>query len=597
MADVDQLARDVVRARDPVAALGRVIPLLSPVEAVHVVDSVFWRLPAYCDEDVLMSAAEAYRVTGALDAALLLDGLALQMRRAEPAAPVDERADARAVLAAVDPQARLRDALVAEVASPENAADLLLRVWRRLPVVTDYWVVYHAAKAFEDAGRLPGAMVLAGYALQLVPNRSRSDRPAATLLRGLLRRGRYAAARSVAAAWLRPDEGWAQHPPWPEHLARAAPISPLPSPKRLGCGAVELVPADTRPALAGLPDGGACPPCLAELKRPQAREPIALYRLLDADVFLNGDDVAVFGSDGTPYPELSVGRPPVLVRTAAAASPVIGRNRAVLVSDLFPVPNLCHFLCDQMPKLALYRRSGSRLDAATVIGARLRYPFQTDIAARFGAGEWLPTDVATRVRVAELSVVSTCAENQHPAHLGAPWAMAAIRAAFGLPASEATASGIGHRRLYVSRSDARSRRVVNEAELLSVLLPAGFEVVVPGSLAIADQAALFAQASHVVGAHGAGMTNIAFCSPGARVLELFHRHYGTYAFAILAQAGRLDYRPLMADDASLDGTSSPDAKDGIDWIGRDMRIDVAAVSQWLAIPRRHHAASGPDASR
>ena len=580
MADVDQLARDVVRACDPVAALGRVLPLLPPVEAVHVFESVFWRLPAYCDADVLLAAAGAYRDTGALDAALLMDGFVAQMGRRGPAAPAGERADARDIVTAADPQSRLRSALADKGPSAEEKSDLLLRVWERLPVVTDYWVVYHATKAFEDAGRLSGASVLAGYALQLVPHRSRSSNPAATLLRGLLRRGRYAAARSVAAAWLRPGEGWAQDPPWPEHLARAAPIAPLPAPVRLGCGAVELVPADTRPALNGLPDVDACPRCLQELRVDQTREAVTLYRLLDAEVFLHGDDVAVFGSDGTPYPELSVGRPPALVRAAAAGAPTTGRNRAVLVSDLFPVPNLCHFLCDQMPKLALYRRAGSRLDTATVIGARLRYPFQADIAARFGANEWLPTDVATRVRVAELSVVSTCAENQHPAHLGAPWAMAAIRAAFGLPASDLPATD--QRRLYVSRSDARSRRVVNEAELLSVLLPAGFEVVVPGSLAVADQAALFAQASHVVGAHGAGMTNVAFCAPGTRVLELFHRNYGTYAFAVLAQAGGLDYRPVMADDASLDGAQAPDTSENIDWIGRDMRVDVAAVARWLA---------------
>lgn len=597
MADADQLARDVVSVRDPVAALGDIIPRLSPVEAVHVVDSVFWRLPAYCDAEVLAAAAAAYRATGAVDAALLLDGFARQMRPTGPAMPLDGLVDDRAILTAADPQTRLRDTLDDRDASAEWKSDLLLRVWQRLPVVTDYWVPHHAAEAFEHAGRVPGAMVLAGYALQLVPHRSRSSNPAATLLRGLLRRGRYAAARSLAETWLRPDEGWAQDPPWSEHLARAARVAPLPAPARMGCGAVELVPADTRPAMTGLPEVEACPACLAELKLPQTREPVTLYRLLDAEVLLHGDDVAVFGSDGTPYPELSVGRPPALVRAAAAGAPTTGRNRAVLVADLFPQPNLCHFLTDQMPKMALYRRGGCRFDTATVIGARLRYPFQAEVAARFGVTEWLPTDLPLRVRVAELSVVSTCVENQHPAHLGAPWALAAIRSAFGVPAT-----GVGHRRLYVSRSDAASRRVTNEAELLAVLVPAGFEVVVPGSLTVAEQAALFAQASHVVGAHGAGMTNIAFCPPGTRVLELFHRRYGTYAFAVLAQAARLDYRPLLADDASLDRAPPPDEPPGIGWIGRDMRVGMAAVDEWLnstdvAFPGRGHAASGLRVSR
>ena len=180
----------------------------------------------------------------------------------------------------------------------------------------------------------------------------------------------------------------------------------------------------------------------------------------------------------------------------------------MIVSDINPVSNYSHFLSDQAPRLALYASAGVALDTVSVIGPRL-VPFQREIAERFGAGEWIHTDRICTVRAAELWILTTCAEPRHPAHFGAAWARAAIRGAFGVgPARVGTG-----RRLYVSRADADRRRLVGEAACSTDCGPLGFEVVLPGRLPVAAQAALFAQASDVVGPHGAGLTNVLFCAP------------------------------------------------------------------------------------
>lgn len=77
------------------------------------------------------------------------------------------------------------------------------------------------------------------------------------------------------------------------------------------------------------------------------------------------------------------------------------------------------------------------------------------------------------------------------------------------------------RRLFVSRSDAAKRRLLNEPDLHNVLTRHGFEIVVPGTLPVAAQAELFSQAAAVCGPHGAGLTNILFAPPGARIVEIF----------------------------------------------------------------------------
>lgn len=77
------------------------------------------------------------------------------------------------------------------------------------------------------------------------------------------------------------------------------------------------------------------------------------------------------------------------------------------------------------------------------------------------------------------------------------------------------------RRLYLSRGDARFRRVTNEGAVVRALADLGFQSVTLSSLTAREQAELFAGAEIVIGAHGAGLTNMLFAPPGTALIELF----------------------------------------------------------------------------
>ena len=100
------------------------------------------------------------------------------------------------------------------------------------------------------------------------------------------------------------------------------------------------------------------------------------------------------------------------------------------------------------------------------------------------------------------------------------------------------------RRIYISRANAPLRRVINEAEIEAMLRDYGFETVVAEDLGYSEQVELFSQASHIVAAHGAGLANILFCSPGVSVIEMFNDYY-TKVYWSLAQAiGSTQYRQV-----------------------------------------------------
>ena len=76
------------------------------------------------------------------------------------------------------------------------------------------------------------------------------------------------------------------------------------------------------------------------------------------------------------------------------------------------------------------------------------------------------------------------------------------------------------RRLYLSRQDAGTRSLVNEAELAPLLSGMGFETISPSSLSLSEQAQLFNGAEVIMGIKGAALTNIMFCQPSCSVMVL-----------------------------------------------------------------------------
>ncbi len=101
------------------------------------------------------------------------------------------------------------------------------------------------------------------------------------------------------------------------------------------------------------------------------------------------------------------------------------------------------------------------------------------------------------------------------------------------------------RRVYVSRRDF-GRYPSNEDAVEALVIQEGFEVVQLAGMSLSDQIALFMGAEVVVGTHGAGLANLAWCRTGAtRVVEIA-RVGQTACFATLAELSALPYAVLAS---------------------------------------------------
>jgi capsular polysaccharide biosynthesis protein len=247
-------------------------------------------------------------------------------------------------------------------------------------------------------------------------------------------------------------------------------------------------------------------------------------------------------------------------------APFIDGTALALVDDVFGL-NYCHWICDWLSRLAPFKDVLGRDDFFV-----LTSPIITDWQRRtlVLCGVAPERVIAMRpwqaVRARELITLSDISEIHHPMQKGAVWAMSFLRDRLLAPVAAKTEIGqCAARKIYVSRGDAGGRRVLNEDALMALLGRHGYEKVAPGELDFDAQAALFAEASHIIGIHGAGLTNIIFAPSQCRVIEILPRSYGTPAFCVLAGARGMPYYTYVEGAVTASTDSQAD----------DITIDVA----------------------
>ncbi len=128
-------------------------------------------------------------------------------------------------------------------------------------------------------------------------------------------------------------------------------------------------------------------------------------------------------------------------------------------------------------------------------------------------------------------------------------------------------------RIYISREKASYRRIVNEEEVVGCLEKFGFRTVKLETMSVAEQARCLAVAKVVVSPHGGGLTNLVFCRPGTKVIEIFPPIYVPSCFWTISNLCDLEHYYLIAELFE-----NPTQK----YLGhKDMRVDVNSLEKLM----------------
>jgi capsular polysaccharide biosynthesis protein len=112
------------------------------------------------------------------------------------------------------------------------------------------------------------------------------------------------------------------------------------------------------------------------------------------------------------------------------------------------------------------------------------------------------------------------------------------------------------KKIYIDRGDSISnvkdlRSITNEEEVKQFLLQNGFKIIKLGDLHFKDQVLTFNNADIIVGLHGAGFANLAFCKSNTKIIELKSQTAGK-AIENLAIKNKLFYKPLNCEIKKFD---------------------------------------------
>jgi capsular polysaccharide biosynthesis protein len=204
-------------------------------------------------------------------------------------------------------------------------------------------------------------------------------------------------------------------------------------------------------------------------------------------------------------------------------------GRTVSLASDWASSNYLHFLLDAVPRLGLLEAAGVPISAADHV-------IVPDLPSRTGREilERLDLPAAKAIALSTLGIVE-CEELVVTSYPGIRRTITRRQTSFVRQrlVPEVAARG---RRIYVSRGDRARRRLANEAEITSVLERSGFEVYTPGRGV--DDLRTFAEAAIVVGAHGAGLANLAACAAGTAVIELLpDGHLYPYFYTLATSIG------------------------------------------------------------
>lgn len=136
------------------------------------------------------------------------------------------------------------------------------------------------------------------------------------------------------------------------------------------------------------------------------------------------------------------------------------------------------------------------------------------------------------------------------------------------------------RKLYIERGKSTRRRIPEESRIIDWLKMQGLEIIDCGQMSVRDQAAAFAHAELIVAPHGGALTNLIFCRPGTKIVELLSSEYPNPCYRNLCGVAKLPYIGIIGNSQKSQTTSDlSDSSGPIETTLEDIKTALEQMSQ------------------
>lgn len=263
----------------------------------------------------------------------------------------------------------------------------------------------------------------------------------------------------------------------------------------------------------------------------------------------------VFDSNGQSIPDLSFGklsrngshdlRHPVLKKVPGVTASIcgtVGMNNG----------NYGHWLIDGLARLLLIKQVMGLEGIDNIATPAFVYDFQKESIKAFGFSDGQIVEISALECVQFEELICTTPPRGNSSTLCPGWLIDGYRELFlQKDSASTTPKSTAKKRLYISRKDANSRKLVNEDAVIALLTQYGFESVQLSQFAFEEKIALFKNAECVIGLSGAGLSNIMFCNRGTKFIELCPPRSIHYLFASIGSHLDFEYDYIVLQNASV----------------------------------------------
>lgn len=243
-----------------------------------------------------------------------------------------------------------------------------------------------------------------------------------------------------------------------------------------------------------------------------------------------------------------------------------------------------HWMFEILPRYHLLEKSGIDLNSIDkFIINQVHLPFQKETLQKIGIpdSKILFSRKYSHIKASRLIVPSI------PRNVPKPWVIDFLRKRILNKNEVEIGEAISGKYIYISRGDAKTRRVCNEVEVVQYLENLGFRSITLAGRSVTEQSKIFSTADCIVAPHGSSLTNIIFCQPGTKIIDIFPPEYINPCYWILSHQLGLKYYYLVAK-----GMLIPDPPQNYNpevWAKRrhnnrvDMTVDIQGLVQILEL--------------
>ncbi|UJF32105.1 glycosyltransferase family 61 protein [Paenibacillus hexagrammi] len=231
-----------------------------------------------------------------------------------------------------------------------------------------------------------------------------------------------------------------------------------------------------------------------------------------------------------------------------------------------------HWMFDVLPRIYLMHKRGILADKYVINGKRLA-PFQYETLQALGIRRSQIIESHDELHLQARKLIMP----HFTSGIRPQWVCEFLRKKLMIQPKLAPIPG--YKRIYISRANARKRKLLNEPEVIRLLQKYGFRSVSLETMPVSQQIQIFSGAEAVVAPHGAGLTNIVFSPPGIKVIEMLSPQLVHNCYPILSSHMKHQHYYLIGE-----GERPPEYIDPHDHKA-DIRVNLNELHRLLKMAR------------